>query len=951
MRRRSPLSLSLQSVALGALALTAGCATTSPAGSAPPQASPAGPPAAASAPAPVPAGAASGPAPARPGPGPAPGQATSPQGPGLPPFAQVVREARRIDGPVVAWQKDDKVWLELAEKDFGSPFFLSPKIAGGIGEGGLLGGLMGGRTGAGRAQWVEFRRVHQQVQLLARNAAYVARPGTPEARAVAAAYSASLVASTGIVSQPHPERRTVLVDATSLFMADVMGLGAHLQRTYRQPYGFDPRHSGITAVRGRPDLLAVSVQSHYAAAGLATPQPGMPAGAAPTVPFTLPDARSLFVQIHYSLSRLPAEPMTPRRADARLGHFFTSASDFGDDLARSPRVRHVNRWRLEKKDPAAAQSEPVRPITYWIDRSVPERYRAAITAGILEWNQAFEAIGYRGAIVVKVQPDDADFDTLDTGIASVRWMTNASSGFGAIGPVHVDPRSGEILDADIAIESLSARALRTLRSQVFAAPGPQGWLDLMQARDALRERAAAAPSFAEPVRLPHAHAEACQHAEVAGEQLAYALDVLQARDGLDPDGPQARAFVEAYLKDVTMHEVGHTLGLRHNFRASVVRDAAQLADPAFTRANALAGSVMDYPAINLPARGQPEPAPFNVTLGPYDLWAIEYAYRPLPPAEEAAGLARIAARSAEPALAFGTDEDSLFGLDPETQQGDLGADPIAFARTRLALARDLIRRLEARPLAPDDEYAALRRSVGYALRDVARTAGVLLRQIGGLRTLRDAPGSGRDPLQPVPAARQREALAMLIDDILAPDAFGVSPALQRRLAPDYLERGAALLGDGGAASIATDYVPQQQVADLQRAVLAQLMSDGVAERLLDGADKAADLPGGTLALAELHRRLDEAIWSDLGRAEDIAPLRRTLQRDHAARLAQALLQPAAAGRAEMRTFLRQQARERLARLASVRYRSGWSSDTRAHLRDSAEALRDAVGARVIRPGV
>ena len=120
--------------------------------------------------------------------------------------------------------------------------------------------------------------------------------------------------------------------------------------------------------------------------------------------------------------------MHGRRADPRVGYFESGRFDFSNDLQRTPRQRFVNRWRLEKKDPDAALSEPVKPIVFWIDRTVPVKYRAAITAGVLEWNKAFEKIGFKDAIRVEVQPDDADFDTLDFGRASIRWMTNAVAG-------------------------------------------------------------------------------------------------------------------------------------------------------------------------------------------------------------------------------------------------------------------------------------------------------------------------------------------------------------------------------------------------------------------------------------------------------------------------------------------------------------------------------------------
>ncbi|HEY9239456.1 MAG TPA: zinc-dependent metalloprotease, partial [Burkholderiaceae bacterium] len=640
--------------------------------------------------------------------------------PGSPqPFAAVIRDAKKSDGLLTTYQKDEKVWIELRPQDFNKPFFLSAKLATGIGEGTVFGGLMDDQ------RVVEFRRVYNQVQMIARNTGYTARTGTPEGRAVAAAFSPSLLASTPVASQPHPERKSVLVDGNALFINDMLAVGGHLQRVFRQGYGFDARNSAITALRVRPEGLSLEVMQHFATGSIAVRQPNTPPGApVPTVPSTVPDPRSLFVTANYSFSPLPDAPMRPRPADSRIGYFTQSQWDFSDDLARSPIVRHVDRWRLEKKDPAAALSEPVKPIVFWLDRTIPVKYRATITAGILEWNKAFERIGFKGAIEARVQPDDADFDTLDGG-ASIRWMTNAAPSFGAIGPSHVDPRSGEILAATIGIESLSSRNVRASRSQILNG----------NAADLARLMQFGAGAGAEPF-----DAHACHNAEQAADQLGYALDVLEARGDLDPDSPQAEAYVLAYLKDTTMHEVGHTLGLRHNFRASRAYTDAQLSDPDFTASHALTGSVMEYAPVNLPSPGARPVAPYQTTLGPYDYWAIEYAYRPLAPADEKAALERIAARSSEPELAYGTDEDNYLGIDPDALQFDLGADSVAFAKKRLAIARDLFKRQETRTLAPDRDYAVLRRSLNYAVNDVARSVGLLARQIGGVRTLRDFPG-------------------------------------------------------------------------------------------------------------------------------------------------------------------------------------------------------------------
>ncbi len=930
----------LKLAALSGALLMAGCASLAP---------PAAPPAEAAA---APAASATAPAaPAAPGvsqagvvaklpaPGAAPVPSTPPAGApaaGAPkPFAEVIKDATQMSGLFTLWQKDDKVWLELTPADFNQPLFLSPKFKTGLGEGRFFGGLMGEEL------VIEFRRVHNQVQMLARNTEFVATPKTPSGRAVEAAFSPSLLASAAVVSQPHPERKSVLVEANALFINDMMGVALGLQRQYRQGYALDARNSAITDIRSSPDLVVLEVLSHYATGSIAVATPGAPVPPGtpvPSVPRSVPDPRSLFMTLHYSLAKLPAQVMAPRKADGRVGHFTSNFSDFSDDLARSPRQRYVNRWRLDKKDPAAALSEPVKPITFWLDHTIPEKYRASVTAGILEWNKAFEKVGFKDAIRVEVQPDDATWDTLDFGRASVRWMTNSNPSFGAIGPSHVDPRSGEILDADIGIESLSSRSLRALRSQVLASSP----VDSPAATDLPPELAARG---LRPQAL-------CHYADQAAEQLGYALDVLEARGELDPGGPESEAFVQGYMKDVTMHEVGHTLGLRHNFRSSRIYTETQLSDPAFTAVHGIAGSVMEYSAINLSAPGIPsdrQGTPFNATLGPYDYWAIEYAYRPLAAEQQDAELAKIAARNAEPELAFGTDEDNWLGVDPETLQFDLGSDVIAFARKRITIARDLLERQETRTLAADQDYSILRRSVTYALRDMGRAAGVLTRQIGGVRTVRDHVGSGRDPLAPLPAADQRAALDLLASGFLSATSFRISPALQRKLAVDYLERGdAALRGDGTpATALVTDFSLASQVIELQRGVLGQLLSDSVAARLLDSEDK---LPKDALRLSDLYRRLNDAVWSELGQPGDIPSLRRELQRDHINRIAAQLLRPAALSRADARSLVRAQAQMLLTRMSTAAKRPGLSSEAQAHLQDSVDTLQQALTAKLARQG-
>ncbi|WP_286746681.1 zinc-dependent metalloprotease [Aquabacterium sp. UBA2148] len=866
-------------------------------------------------------------------PAPAATTATPPSPSGAPAsFESLTRGATRSPGLLPIWRKQDKVWVEIPAKLIGQPLFLSPKIASGIGEGGVLGGLMQSRWAqVGRPQWVTFRRVQQQVQLLAVNASYTAAAGTPQARAVEAAFSPSLIVAAPLASAADPATGALLVDASALWLNDWLGIGAHLQRQYRQGHAFDARQSQVVQARQVDGTTVFEVQQHFATASINTSPgsaaPGMPA---PALPRTLPDPRSLFVQVHHSLSALPEQPMRKRPADARVGYFSTTVVDFTDDLSRTPRKQYISRWRLQKQDPTAARSKPVQPIVFWLDASIPDAYRATIRDGVLAWNLAFDAIGYKDAIEVRQATPEQSADNLATGRASIRWMTNAQAQFGAIGPTHVDPRSGEILDADIAIESLTVRGMRQLRSQFMTDDGDD--------------------TSASPASEQHHAGDACEHGLHAAEQLGTWLSLAEADRPVDPDSPEVQAFVHAYLKDVVMHEVGHALGLRHNFRASRWRSPAQLLDKALTTREGNSASVMDYAAVNLPPPGQSGGAPFQTTLGPYDFWAIEYGYGDLPEsnAEAERQLRDIARRSADPqwirALAYGSDEDEALGIDPQALTFDLGDDPVAFARNRFALAQDLIDRTERRTATPLDDVDRPRRALAHALRESARGAQVLIRQVGGVVIRRQGPEAKADAIDPLPAAQQREALALLLQSWLRPQPLRVPSALMRRLGPDTLDWSPSDFGSIGKPDVS---IAEQQL-QVQRSVLNQLMADGLAERLLDNRDRTQDREARPLLPAELLQRLQEGIWSPASMANpNAASWQRNLQREHTLRLAASVLRPASA-RADVRAAQRTAAQSLLNLLQQA---PGPTAEDRAHRQGCMETLRAALSAPLVKQGL
>ena len=842
----------------------------------------------------------------------------------------MIKDAKKSDGLLALWRKDDKVWLEIPAALFDQPLMFSVNISHALGERGLVGSTMG-------PNWLaSFVKVGSaQIQLLALNTEHVAT-GAAQQLALAQNFSRSLLASMPVASAPHPESKAVLVDAVFL-LSDIPSYGRALEATFRLPYSPDRGNSHIrpTGTYTNAEGTTVSTNMHFAIPRLPAP-PLIPSPVPqPAPPATLPDARSLFIGYVYNFSKLPAQAMAPRKADGRIGHFFDTVVDFSSDRRVSQRVHYINRWRLEKKDPQAALSEPIKPITYWLDKNIPPEYRATVMAGVLEWNQAFERIGFKNAIVALQQPDDVEWDTLDSAHASLRWYLGLDSG-SATGPNHSDPRTGEILDADIKIGDGWGRFLRReVVEQVSFAQADQ------------RQAGLTAPWHGG--HGDHAAQAYCNYADDALSEMSFALDALFAQGEITPESPEAEAFVQGYLKNVVMHEVGHTLGLKHNFKASTVYTQAQLSDPAFTEANGLGNSVMDYSATNLPLPGERRAALFERTIGPYDHWAIEYAYRPLDAKTEIDDLEHIASRSTEPLLAFADDADAdgfgSEGVDPLVNRFDLGSDPLAFFERRLQLTRELWRR--AQDWKPRAGEGALRQrsmlATGFG--QLRSSAGLASKYVGGMNTVREVPGTpaaaGRQAtFVPVDPAQQRRALEFLTKGLFSADSFRFAPQFLANLAPDYVE-----MRDRAPLSI------PNAVLRVQTTALDRLLSTGTAARLLDlplylGA-AAAGKPR-PISLAEVYGTLQGAIWSELKAGTEIAPLRRNLQREHLRRVQSALVRSATPLPPDALSLLRLYAGRLQAELRVAAARPGLSIETQAHLQDGLNGLSEALRASMQR---
>lgn len=912
-------TIQLTAIAAAALLLTA-CATTGTTGSSSSSAAPAAQAASA------PAGAASG-APGQPGatsPMTAPRPAADPTAPK--PFAEVSRDAKRDDGLFPILRKDEKVWLEIPRAMLNKPFLFTINISSSIGERGFYASQMGPEIMA------EWRRIGNTIQLVALNTEFRAEGGGK--RAGEEAFSPSLLAAGPVASADHPERKAFLVDA-GLLLSDIPGMSTRLEMAYRLPYNVDRGNSYFELTRADEKLTTLNAKVHYFTPRIPAPPLVAPPVPVPTPPQATPDPRSMFMGFVYNFRALPEEKMSPRRADGRLGHFTETFTDLSDDLKANPRVHYINRWRLEKKDPAAALSEPVEPITYWMDKNIPPKYRAAVEAGILEWNKAFEKIGFKDAVVAKQQPDDADWDNMDASHASIRWFVGSDVGF-AIGPSHVDPRTGEILDADIGMSDVFARGGRAFISE----DAPRGLAGAPVSTLAEEAQALAA--------LNHGWREGrnatyCTYAHDAAAEMDFALDVLEARGDIAPDSPEADAFIQARIKDVIMHEVGHTLGLKHNFKASTQVTQSQLKDKAWTDAHGLSASVMDYNAYNIPLQGEAPTTYNNTTLGAYDYWAIEYAYKQVPKEQEESELKRIASQNTQPGHAYADDTDAggfgpFDGMDPTINRFDLGDDPMAYFRKRLKLTQELWARVQNRAPEATDDPLRQRRQLANGFSQLARASDLVGKYVGGMYTHRDVPGASVAAMRPVDPAKQREALRFLAQGIFSADSFRFKPEFLTSITTDYVEFNRAGFVNIPAA------VARVQLGSLDRLLQAQ-----TAIRLMElPAYVPVSQRKGLISIGEVYGTLQSSIWSELKTGGDIDPLRRNLQREYLRRIQANLTKSGAASGqfADAYAVLRLHAVQLQSELRAAQGKG--SLETRAHLAESLDFLSTVLKATMVR---
>ncbi|MBW4483142.1 MAG: zinc-dependent metalloprotease [Tildeniella torsiva UHER 1998/13D] len=621
---------------------------------------------------------------------------------------------------------------------------------------------------------------------------------------------------------------------------------------------------------------------------------GFSGGSSDANPFALalssiPDGRGFNLRVRYSLSAVPTHPaFQPRLADERVGYFITAYRAPTRPGSSDPFVRYIQRWQLEKQDPTAALSPPKTPLVFWIENTTPEEYRAAIRDGIEWWNTAFEQAGFTGAIEVRQMPANADWDPADVRYNVIRWSDSLYPWASGLGPSRVNPLTGEILDADVVLD---ASIVRDLALEY----------DTLADRGVISGRVASGSASGEMALCGHPLGDRLMTrlAESAGRSPSPQLDTLHYCAGLRASqtnafGPLAiatlappfstreakAAYLEQYLRVLTAHEVGHVLGLRHNFLGSTLLSPADLNDPAITQAQGMTSSIMDYLPPNLAPIDQPQGDYFPTRLGPYDRWAIEYGYRPVTSRATAQReLQAIADRAADPALAYATDEDAYTMVDPKASVWDMSSDPLGYAEGQLAIAKAIWDRLDWFSVNPGEGYGQLRQQVDLVFFYYGSQADTIANYIGGQRFTRTDPWSsrGQPPFEPVAAAEQRRALATLNQQVFAPNALSLPPELVNRLAPDrWWHWGEDPFSDR------IDYPIYDRIVSTQAFTLSNLLEGYRLLRLRDSELRQRSTDPFTLA--ELFDTLGQAVWAEVlnppAEAPPIPSLRQGLQRHH-----------------------------------------------------------------------
>lgn len=795
-------------------------------------------------------------------------------------FDEVVKDTQKSGGLFTLYRNKEKnkIYLEIKPEQLNKNYLATTTLESGIGERGIYSGM------PLQDFLFYFQRVDDKLHFVVRNVNFRTREGDPQVRSLARSFSDSVLYSISIKSI-HPQRKTILIDLGDLLLTDLAGLSVSLGVATSTDLSY------FGTAKAFPQNLEVESVLNFT--GSTEPNSEVPSFG------SLSDNRGFTLRVHYSLSQLPDQDYRSRLADDRVGYFITAYQDLSKDDRGDSFVRYINRWHLEKEDPKAVISRPKKPIVFWIDNAVPLEYRDAMKEGVLMWNKAFLKAGFKDAIEVRQMPDDATWDPADIRYNTIRWI-NTVDGYFAMGPSRVNPLTGEILDADILVDASFVRALKSEYRKIVQPSqtvNNRTTLSALMQNRLLCANGLDAKDNGVPQQIQGQQGLLNRLSKMAGEyDLCYGMEAANQfafgslAMSLLPDTmatpDQVKEYINQYLRLIIAHEVGHTLGLRHNFRGSTLLAPQEMNNTEITKTKGLTSSVMDYIPPNIAPQGTKQGDYFPSMVGPYDEWAIKYGYMPIQtstPIAEKPILEEIAAQSYKPELSYSTDED-VYDLDPTADAWDNSSNVLLYSQWQLNNARVMWERIDKRFPIAGDSYTDVSERFSTVLGNYFQQIFYTTKYIGGQSFYRTHPSeipSGvsqhRLPFEPVPVEEQRQALETLQKYVFAEDALSFSPELLNKLAPSRWRHW------GSSPKVGRlDFPIHDLVLLMQGSVLRDLLSGDRLSRLKDIELKTPE--GKALTLPELFDTLQSDIWTEIikpkGKPIKIASLRRGLQRQY-----------------------------------------------------------------------